>query len=215
MANQHKTGEPVFRKCINPDCKEKVRIVPSRQGKKHFCSRQCRYDCMPSPLIEERGEWVIQNLHMTFKEMAEYFNCSLGTFTHLLDRMRRKGYAVPMRKGKHAPKKAKKKSSKRNSKSKTISMPQTPNNDRRKDRVGTAQRTHMNNKPPVEHAKFKPEDKPFKTRKVVDGPIKIFFKDKNKTCFTATDEAHMQRILKTYAQFGDYYVTGLPDSDAA
>ena len=213
MANQHKTGEAVYRKCINPDCREKVRITPSRQGKKHYCSRKCRYDCMPSPLIEERGEWVIQNLHMEFKDMAAHFNCSLGTFTHLLDRMRRKGYAVPMRKGKYAPKKAKK-SRKRKSNTKTISMPQT-SNDRRKERVGPAQRAHMDHKPPVEGAKFKPEDKPFKTRKVVDGPIKIFFKDKNKTKFTATDKAHMERILKTYAHFGEYYVTGLPDSDAA
>lgn len=211
MANQHNTGAAVYRKCINPDCKEKVRIVPSRQGKKHFCSRQCRYACTPSPLIEARGEWVIQNLHLTFSEMAEHFQCSLGTFTHLLDRMRQKGYAVPIRKGKNAPKKDKKSRKRR---TKSISMPQQ-GNDRRKDRVGPAQRKHMDHKPPVEGAMFKPGEKPFKTRNVVDGPIKICFKDKNKTRFTATDKEHMERILKTYAHFGEYSVTGLPLSDVA
>lgn len=65
---------------------------------------------------------------------------------------------------------------------------------------------HMRRKPPVEGAGLPAGERIFKTRKVVDGPIIIIFKRKN-TKFTARDEAHLQKIIKTYeGSYGEYTI---------
>jgi transposase/endogenous inhibitor of DNA gyrase (YacG/DUF329 family) len=210
MAEHFNVSSNAFRKYLD-EMRSEGWAVPFRPGNRTKIRKARNYPL--SEKDQEHAEWIIENIgKKSHRQIAERLGISEHSIQNRFNKYRSKGYAIPL--GKENWQLAKGIIVKR---AKIIDMNlQGTKYDLRSMRKGKPSREHLNNKPPVEFARFKKEDKPIPTRKIVDGPIKIFFKDKNKTKFTARDQEHYERIIRTYSpQFGEHYVTGLDISDVA
>ncbi len=198
-ANQYGPVKPLFEKCENPCCSKIVRKTPRQKeiGRSCFCSMACNLAIgRPSKYADGVvGEYVIANLgKLSYIEMSWHWNIKPNAFTHLLDRLRSQGYAIPIR-----PKRKIKE--KQLPPSKLFIMPTKKGlPDKRSNRQGNSSDNHMRRKPPVEHAKVKEMDRRLPNRVIdISSCIKIVFNDKNHSTFYARDEEHEGRIREKYA----------------
>lgn len=205
--NQYGHVRIIHQPCAASDCRNMVRLTPSAIAKnRRFCSSACARK-QPRKFKQTQIDYIMSHVGIVmYKDMAKHLGVTLGSFTHLLHRLRCLGYALPMRSKKAYGLKKKKLSSR---KSKTNVMSTQLTKDGRPDKRGNRPltspgiRDHMKRKPPVEGAKPKPEDKPLKRRKIVEGEIKVVFNDKNKTTFSCVDEAHAERVRKRFAYLNE------------
>lgn len=198
MAEHFKISSNAFRKYLD-EMRSEGWAVPFRPGNRTTIRKARNY-----PLSEKdqaNAEWIIENLgKKSHRQIAEKLGISEHSIQHRFNKYRSKGYAIPLGKENWQLTKGvivkRIKLTDMNLQGKTY--------DLRTIRKGKPSRDHLNRKPPVEHARFKKEDKPLKTR-VIDetGCIPVVFNDKNKTRFMARDAEHAKAIREKYAYLNE------------
>lgn len=219
-ANQYGPVNPTFTKCEYPPCQNICRRAPRHliTGKNRHCSNRCAKLAQPRKYGEDIGYYIIAHLDtMNYAEMGKALDIEVNVFTKIREQMRMRGFAIPHKTRKIDNKPKRVRNSIPQPKLLTVkkSIAMIPTKTGKPDkRLGNTKKTghrKMTDKPIVEGAKVRDIDRVYKSVKRKDGPIKIFFKDKAKTRFTASDKEHYERIIKTYSPlFGEHHVIGLP-----
>ncbi len=155
--------------------------------------------------------WVIENsTKLTRLELAAHFGIGIEGIKSLVSRIRKTTWVQDqgLEIGRYQPKKVKSKLFVEKAVRHKILTPE----QRVPARRGKVSTQHME-KPRVGggFAPLGPGEQIFKTRKVVDGPIKVKFK-KGNTTISANDQDHVDRIIKVFSESLGEYVVCWPDN---